>query len=368
LEVSRKHRALNARGSLIPPQTRRVSLRRLAQVHERPLLVPDDDVRDSVAVEVCRSDLRADAGIVVDEVGEKLNAPFLVAAEFEPVDHRRGIGLHVTRGAVGPKALSHEDVLQAVPVDIGHLHGVELADAKGVGLQVRLRRENDILFPGDPAVVAAHLLVPDQPILMAVPDRHDVVEPVAVDVAGMHLACGVGELEGVLDPGLAGLRGGGLFPPAFGFQDIHPAVAVDVAQADAVGELVVRALRADGMKGPGLVRLGGIIRGVAQGAARVTHEVRPAVAVDVRHPRRFIVHHLERQVLLPRPLLAGRVLEPRGLLPRVRQVEDVGPTVAVEVPRVGQKVVGVVLGVEGLGRADLVRLPEEKDRLVLGKF
>ena len=51
----------------------------------------------------------------------------------------------------------------------------------------------------------------------------------AVNVVDEHLGACLGELVGMLDPGLARLGIGGLLPPAVFFDDVDAAVATDVA-------------------------------------------------------------------------------------------------------------------------------------------
>src|SRR4051812_1849092 len=90
-----------------------------------------------------------------------------------------------------------------------------------------------------------------------------------------------------------------LLPPAVFLEDVHLAVAVDVADAQAVGEaLVAFAARRDGMESP---RLGGVFPvggGVAElaaffvGTAGDADDVGLAVAVDVLKGRRLVVDHV----------------------------------------------------------------------------
>ena len=44
------------------------------EVTNVPFLLPDHDVGQAVAVDVPGDDLRADAGVVVDEVGDEIDA------------------------------------------------------------------------------------------------------------------------------------------------------------------------------------------------------------------------------------------------------------------------------------------------------
>ena len=65
----------------------------------------------------------------------------------------------------------------------------------------------------------------------------DVGLAVAVEVVGEHVGAGVAEVGRVERPRLVGRLGvGRLLPPAAGADHVEPAVAVDVADAEAVRE------------------------------------------------------------------------------------------------------------------------------------
>ena len=107
-----------------------VSLARLAEMDERPLLIGGDHVGQSVAVEIDDGDLAADARIVVDLVRNESHAVVLVAPQLEPVDDGGSVWLDVPLGAMRPDPLARDDVLEPVAVDVDEVEGVELADAQ----------------------------------------------------------------------------------------------------------------------------------------------------------------------------------------------------------------------------------------------
>src|SRR5580700_1393972 len=90
-----------------------------------------------------------------------------------------------------------------------------------------------------------------------------------------------------------------LLPPAVLFEKVHAAVAIDIAEAEAVGEFVPVALGRNGMKCPWLVGMVPIGGGVAEIAVGVANDLRFAVAVDVAKGRRLVVHGFEDDVALP---------------------------------------------------------------------
>src|ERR1017187_2864583 len=114
--------------------------------------------------------------------------------------------------------------------------------------------EDDVLAEGDVAILA-HLLIPGEPIAVAVDAGDDIVQAVAVDVIDEHLRGSGREGERMLDPdGIVGQRSR-LFPPGVLLDDVNPAIAVDVAGTDAVGVPLVVALWRNGMKLPGRRRV-----------------------------------------------------------------------------------------------------------------
>jgi len=50
-----------------------------------PFLVAHDDIGQAVTIDVAGHDLRADAGIPVDEVGDEIDALVRIAHELEPI-------------------------------------------------------------------------------------------------------------------------------------------------------------------------------------------------------------------------------------------------------------------------------------------
>src|SRR5205807_7905752 len=93
--------------------------------HEGALLVAGDDAEQAVAVDVGDRELRADAGVVVDDVRrERDDAVALL--RLEPVDERRRVRIGVALRAMCPPALAGDEILQTVAVDVDAVHGVRL--------------------------------------------------------------------------------------------------------------------------------------------------------------------------------------------------------------------------------------------------
>ena len=199
---------------------------------------------------------------------------------------------------------------------------------------------------------------------MGVVARDHVGAAVAVDVGHEHLRPAPRgrrpERPGMEGPELR--RGvGRLLEPAVLREEIHPAVAIQVAGSVAVrvAEILLVVLRRPGrdrMKPRLRDRLGPVDRGEPEPAAslalalrlhpiaRVHEQFRPAVAGHVDEAGRFAVGHVEDGVLGPVARRALRVHEHVRRLARQAIHQDVAPAVAGEVVGEGEKVVGVAAG------------------------
>ena len=160
----------------------------------------------------------------------------------------------------------------------------------------------------------------------------------------------------------------GLLEPAVLHQQVHPAVAVHVADAQPVPERDGGHLLGDRVERPRLERAIGVERGVAEEAVPRADELGPLVAHDVRELRRLVADLVEDLVLRPVPgvPLGARVLVDEGRRAGEADREDVVPAVAVEVVDPGEEVVGVPFAVLRLRRVDLVLLLELRPREPVG--
>ena len=289
--------------------------------------------------------------------------------QFEPVEQGGAARIGVALGAMGPKPLARDHVLEAVAVHVDHvdrmglrkLHAIE--GALGGGRQDRMLDEVDV------AVRLLHMLEPREPVAVGDQARDHILIAVAIDVVDVHLGSAFSEGEGMLFPGLAGglLR---LFPPALGHQQVGPSVAVHVADPQTVLVLPPLGRLRAAFEGPA-VDAGRFARmGEAEHAAGVKHEFGLAVARDVGEGGRLIVDDRKREVAFPSPgLFRGlirRILaqitdfrfagvpKPRHLLAGPDVGHHVEPAVAVDVGHEGDEVVGVFVRVEILRGVNLV--------------
>ena len=93
--------------------------------------VADGDVGPAIPLQGPHVQLRADAGIVVDQVRDVVGAR-LVAHQAEPIEHGRGVRLGIALRAVRPETLAGDDILEAVAVDVGEDKGVRLGELSDV--------------------------------------------------------------------------------------------------------------------------------------------------------------------------------------------------------------------------------------------
>ncbi len=337
----------------------------LVHVDEGALLVPDHDVRSAVARDVARDHLGSHARVVVHRPRDELHA-LVRALEAEPVEHRGLVAARVV-AVVGPPPLARDDVLEAVAVDVGHVHRVGLAERHAVAILVGVLPDDLVAAERDLAFLP-DVLEPREAVSVGVQGGDDVVVAVAVDVVGVHLgAPRLGEAVGVVVPNGVPLERRGLLPPPLLLEKVGPAVAVHVAHAEAVGELPASDVLRDRVEGPRLPRLVRVHRGVAEAVVVLADEIGLAVAGDVREGGRLVVHAAEGDVLVPvaRVRLA-RVLVPASRLPGKPDHEDVRPAVPVDVVGEREKVVGVALHLEGLRRVVGVSLLERGPLVPVG--
>ncbi len=160
---------------------------------------------------------------------------------------------------------------------------------------------------------------------------------------------------GVIFPKTFAGRSWGL-PPAIGGENIVSLVAIEVAEAEAVGVLGGAGGgffgdRGDFPKGGGvfvgagdaLVAGCGVgIFGVAIGRAQ---QFGLAVAIDIDDCGAFVVGDFEERVLLPRPFFALGIFKPPGRRAGEIDHNHIGPAIAIEIAREGTEGVAVIVGI-----------------------
>ena len=325
-------------------------------MHERPLLVADDDVRKAITIRVRRDDLRAHTRVVVDLIRDPVHGLVRAARELEPIHDRRRRRFLVATGTVCPEAFAGDDVFQAIAVDVHEIYRVKLREAHAIIVERRrrvafLRLHDVVLGEEDFAVAIAllELLEPREAVAVRREAGDHVVQSVAVHVVGVHLRAAVRRREGnlVLLPHRIARQRLRLLPPTVLLHDVQLAVAIHVAKAVAVIEPMPFAWRGNFVERPFLVRLVPVRLRVAEVAdhvraflqARVEEHLRLAVARDVAKRRRFVVGQIHREMLFPRTVLALRILVPVGRRAREAEHENVIPAVLVEVAGEGEEIV-----------------------------
>src|SRR5581483_11882527 len=151
-----------------------------------------------------------------------------------------------------------------------------------------------VLFEADFAI-GAHLLIPNDAVAMGIEAGDDVVESIAIDIIGEHLRGPRGsrarrEWERMEFPNRIAAKRGGLLPPAIFFQEIHAAVAIDIAQADAMGESTPVAFGRDSVEDPSRGGICPIDRIISEVTMGVADQFWFAVAVDVQPSGRFVIN------------------------------------------------------------------------------
>src|ERR1041384_83260 len=128
---------------------------------------------------------------------------------------------------------------------------------------------------------------------------------------------------------------GGLLPPAVVEEEVEAAVAIHIADAGAVMELLPLALRGDGLEFPRLLRRGRIRLYKSPLILPMRDQLRPAVAVHIEKRRRLAFDALEDEMLLPRSVGALGIFIPERLMQmHAPEDENVRPAISIEVPHV----------------------------------
>ena len=285
----------------------------------------------------------------------------------EPVHNRWGIGLGIPLGPMGPVPLAGDDVVEAVAVDVGHIDRVDLRESDAVGTFREALAGDQLPLECAAAVVVEHLAIPGQAPAVGREARDHIVEAVAVDIADIHLrAPRARKLKGMPFPERIPLKRLRLLPPAALLQDVHAAIAIDVAHAEAVGELLGPDLGADAGEGPASARVASGNRGVAEAAADGAHNLWAAIAGDVDPLRRFVVDHIEGE--MPQPVAGSgvgwpRVFQPPALLAGEAVDDNIAVAIAVDVVDKLKEAVGVAVGIKGRGFEELVPCGEVGPRI-----
>ena len=175
-----------------------------------PHFVPGNNVWTIVRVEVRDSDIDSDTGIVVDEVGDKLDA-IRSPDTAEPVEDGWLIAADVL-SIVREPALAGDDVLQAVAIHVRESDGMGLGEADAIGVFHR-GGPHDVMT-GE--LTGLKLLEPGEPVSVGPDGRDDVRIAVTIDIVDMDLgpAPVTGKDPAVLLPFLRGGAFGGMLVKA----------------------------------------------------------------------------------------------------------------------------------------------------------
>lgn len=222
--------------------------------------------------------------------------------------------------------------------------------AEGVG--------DEVLFE----FAIGELFKPGDAEAMSLEGGDDVIFSIAVDVVDEHLRAAGVEVDRVEGPGFGIVEFFGLFVPAVVDEDIEATVAVDVTDAQAVGERSVVAVAGDGVEDPGFVCVGGIGGEVAERAIDGGDQAGGAIFEQVDQEGAFIIKVVVDNRMFD-PMRIGvvifRVFVPPGVSGGKADDEDIGGAVVVEVAGVHQEGVGIfVCGVPMMDGHEFVAFSE----------
>ena len=173
--------------------------RALLDEGEDAAFVGDGDIRATVVIQIGDDELRAHAGIVVDEVrGVSDGFSDRVAREFEPINDGGGVGLGVAFGAVRPVAFTGDDIEEPVAVDVGEDGGVRLGELDTSEFFGGVAAEDGVFAPRGlgGASGGGELLEPAHAVFVGFDARDDVGTAVTIDVVNIHLGAAAAEIGG----------------------------------------------------------------------------------------------------------------------------------------------------------------------------
>src|SRR6185369_17531422 len=81
--------------------------------------------------------------------------------------------------------------------------------------------------------------------------------------------------------------------------------------------------------------------GISEVTLRATSNIRFPIAVDVRERRRFVIHHVKDDMLLPMTLATARIFIPGSFFAGETVNHNVRPTVAIKIVRERKEIIGV---------------------------
>ncbi len=208
---------------------------------------------------------------------------------------------------VGPEPLARDKVFDPVAVDIDKGQTMHLRQLKTCGIACRRLRENRVAEK-QPVVAFASLFKPGQPPAVGVLNGDDILVTITVEVVGKHLCpAGLCELRVVKREHVSGFHW--LLPPTVGFEDIGAAIAIDVADTQAMGEATITTLGCHSGEAPrcrGGFRVG---RGVPDHTFAHADQLSTSVAGEVAKPGRFPVDGRPGDMPLPMLVTACRIGE-----------------------------------------------------------
>ena len=181
-----------------------------------------------------------------------------------------------------PVTLAGDDVVDPVAVDIRDVDGMNLRERHAIGAVGRLLADDEPALKGPLAILANPGPVPGQAPAMGREARDHVAEAVAIDVPHEHLrAAGACERNRMPLPQRIVRERLRLPPPAAFLEKIRPAVAVDIADAQTVGELRRADIGRDPVKCPAL--LGRVLWNgrIPERPAHRADDLRPSIAGEV---------------------------------------------------------------------------------------
>src|ERR1700741_1936794 len=142
---------------------------------------------------------------------------------------------------------------------------------------------------------------------------HHILQSVSIKVNGIQLRAWA-EGDRMKFPNRITHETGRLFPPSICFQDVWPAITIDIPNAQPVGKDAVVHIGRNWMENPRLCGIGGVGASPAEPSiCRDVHQFWNAIAVDVNKSRGFVTHLVDHLMLRPQSSHISWILKPGGI-------------------------------------------------------
>ena len=153
---------------------------------ENALFIADEQVGIFVEIPTTDRHLRADPGIVINQVRNKVHGPIRATHKLKPIKNSGCVWFKVAVRSMGPKAFASDNIFQSVPVHVGEGQSMRLGEFDPVFIFGWVSVDYDMSEEGDFAV-GFKLLEPSYAVTMCRKACDNIVKSITINIIGEHL-------------------------------------------------------------------------------------------------------------------------------------------------------------------------------------